>query len=391
MFNTTSDSYEKVADIEHKQIDGGWHQYTVRLRPGLNYSWERILASADYMADADLAPIRTVQVQSIWGAAEDLTKAYERSGSRFSKTEELTEEEGKLLSIGGISKTLGCAAMITWFNQIGGFGITAEHEISDSRIRRYAEAVAGNKLDKSAEQKGGADKKKNSGSESTRGISVHGIRKVTQRHTDAGENGMFPHGDSQEEAMEMADFFMGIRRYKQIYRYEIELDSAPLKWEDCLRAANNIMLLDVFLEHVTHGSGKLEVSTEKDVTQMVFQSKGYSLRRIPELKNESDFVAIRGSSMGLNVDIKVYFHNRKKLVTLYAPIADDKQIREYAATKLCRMFGMDISRTVDEETEAHGEDHDTGKAGLGNNTASPADFVIKNGVLEKYTARAAML
>ncbi len=40
--------------IVYKQIDGGWHQYTVSLRPGQNYSWKDILADADSIAATDL-------------------------------------------------------------------------------------------------------------------------------------------------------------------------------------------------------------------------------------------------------------------------------------------------------------------------------------------------
>ena len=33
-----SEKQSCAADIVYKQIDGGWHQYTVSLRPGQNYS-----------------------------------------------------------------------------------------------------------------------------------------------------------------------------------------------------------------------------------------------------------------------------------------------------------------------------------------------------------------
>ena len=85
-----SEKQSCAADIVYKQIDGGWHQYTVSLRPGQNYSWKDILADADSIAAADLSPIVNVQLMTAAGKAKELTAAYKNSGFRFSKTEELT-------------------------------------------------------------------------------------------------------------------------------------------------------------------------------------------------------------------------------------------------------------------------------------------------------------
>ena len=64
-----SEKQSCAADIVYKQIDGGWHQYTVSLRPGQNYSWKDILADADSIAAADLSPIVNVQLMTAAGKA----------------------------------------------------------------------------------------------------------------------------------------------------------------------------------------------------------------------------------------------------------------------------------------------------------------------------------
>ena len=373
-----------IARIEHEQT-GGWHQYTVILQPGLNYSWDAIIANADSMADADLAPIMNIQLQTAWGVSKDLIKAYKNSGYRFSETNELTEDEGNMLCIGGISDALGCPTMITWFNQIYAFGITTEKERSDEQIRRYAETIVAKRFGESAVQADAPDEEENSSAGSTDTIGSYRIKKVTQCRTEAGENGMFPQGDSEDDAMAMMDLLMGIRKYRCIYRYEIELDSAPLKWKDCLRAATNMMYLDMLPEHFTYGCGKLEAQPEKDITNSFFNIADCDLRLVPELKNESDFVAVRGSSLNLDVDIKVYFHNGKKLITLYAPIADKEQIQEYAETKLCRVLAVEISGKDTKKERAPASAADTGKAVPSKIPVSSDDFVIENGVLKKYT------
>ena len=373
-----------INKITHKRLIGGWHQYTVWLQHGLNYSWWEIIAGADSMADADLSPIMTAQLKTSRGVPMDLMAAYIKSGSRFSETKDLTWDAGNMLSIGGISDALGCPTMITWFNQGDVFGITTKGKLSSDQVRRYAETVVEKKLGKPDAPKSGGGEGKNSPAGSTHSTGSGGIRKVTSCRTDAGENGMFPLGDSEDEAMEMMDLAMGIRKYGRIYKYEIELDSAPLTWDDCLRVASN-MMMTMLLEHVTYGRGGPEAGREKDVTNILFDSPDYDLRLVPDLKNESDFVAIRGSSPKLNADIKIYFHNRRNLVTIYAPIADIAQIREYAETSLRQMLDIDVLHMAGEKPEKHSADPGPGKA-ESDKTASPAsDFVIENGVLTKYT------
>ena len=375
-----------INKITHKRLIGGWHQYTVWLQHGLNYSWWEIIAGADSMADADLSPIMTAQLKTSRGVPMDLMAAYIKSGSRFSETKDLTWDAGNMLSIGGISDALGCPTMITWFNQGDVFGITTKGKLSSDQVRRYAETVVEKKLGKPDAPKSGGGEGKNSPAGSTHSTGSGGIRKVTSCRTDAGENGMFPLGDSEDEAMEMMDLAMGIRKYGRIYKYEIELDSAPLTWDDCLRVASN-MMMTMLLEHVTYGRGGPEAGREKDVTNILFDSPDYDLRLVPDLKNESDFVAIRGSSPKLNADVKIYFHNHRNLVTIYAPIADIAQIREYAETSLRQMLDIDVLHMAGEKPEKHSADPGPGKA-ESDKTASPAsDFAIENGVLTKYTGK----
>ena len=130
-----------INKITHKRFIGGWHQYTVWLQHGLNYSWWEIIAGADSMADADLSPIMTAQLKTSRGVPMDLMAAYIKSGSRFSETKDLTWDAGNMLSIGGISDALGCPTIITWFNQGDVFGITTKEKLSSDQVRRYAETV----------------------------------------------------------------------------------------------------------------------------------------------------------------------------------------------------------------------------------------------------------
>ena len=152
-----SEKQSCAADIVYKQIDGGWHQYTVSLRPGQNYSWKDILADADSIAAADLSPIVNVQLMTAAGKAKELTAAYKNSGSRLSKTEELTAGEGKMFSIAGVSKSLDCPTIITWFNQLCVLGITTKELCGFGQIRRYVKTVARERFDEAAAQAHGFD------------------------------------------------------------------------------------------------------------------------------------------------------------------------------------------------------------------------------------------
>ena len=386
-----------VANVKHEPIDDVWHRYTIQLSYSFGYGWEDIIAGADRMAD-DLSPIQTVQLLTEWGAEKELLHAYQKSGFVFAEMEELSEE-GMMLCIAGISKTLDRPTMITWFNQINGFGITTMGECSDRDIRSYAEVIAGKRFTDAAAE----DKANTSRAEGSRAAGVRGIRQVTGCRTEAGDNGMFPRGDSQDEAMEMLDLIMGIRKYPRIYKYEIQLDSPPLTWDDVLRAADNLHLLDVaLLEHMTYGNGKPEEREEKDITDAFFKNTDIALRRIPGLDTEHDFLAVRGGSLRLNVDVKVYFHNGKNLVTVYAPVADDARIREYAETTLCQVFQAELRHRSDEnsktekpksdpaETEPRKEQEPKpapAKTEPDQTTDAPDDFRIQDGVLKGYRGK----
>lgn len=91
------------------------------------------------------------------GKAKELTAAYKNSGSRFSKTEELTAGEGKMFSIAGVSKSLDCPTIITWFNQLCVLGITTKELCGFGQIRRYVKTVAGERFDETASQAHGFD------------------------------------------------------------------------------------------------------------------------------------------------------------------------------------------------------------------------------------------
>lgn len=91
------------------------------------------------------------------GKAKELTAAYKNSGSRFSKTEELTAGEGKMFSIAGVSKSLDCPTIITWFNQLCVLGITTKELCGFGQIRRYVKTVARERFDEAAAQAHGFD------------------------------------------------------------------------------------------------------------------------------------------------------------------------------------------------------------------------------------------
>ena len=91
------------------------------------------------------------------GKAKELTAAYKNSGSRFSKTEELTAGEGKMFSIAGVSKSLVCPTIITWFNQLCVLGITTKELCGFGQIRRYVKTVTRERFDEAAAQAHGFD------------------------------------------------------------------------------------------------------------------------------------------------------------------------------------------------------------------------------------------
>lgn len=91
------------------------------------------------------------------GKAKELTAAYKNSGSLFPEIEELTAGEGKMFSIAGVSKSLDCPTIITWFNQLCVLGITTKELCGFGQIRRYVKTVAGERFDEAAVQAHGFD------------------------------------------------------------------------------------------------------------------------------------------------------------------------------------------------------------------------------------------
>lgn len=136
-FDYEIDDLSYIADVKHLS-NGPWHQYDVILA-ARGYGWETILDWADYMATADLAHISKVSKAILPGANEiDVLDEYNKYSS-FKKTPSL-QEEGGVLSVGGMSKAIGGPMQIVWVNQsqlLRFFTITNDEIL----IRRYAETM----------------------------------------------------------------------------------------------------------------------------------------------------------------------------------------------------------------------------------------------------------
>lgn len=115
-----------------------WRQYEVFLaaRP---YGWENMKFWADYMIQNDLGTVARLNVAAIAGAPEkNLIEEYRTHGS-VCAIPELQQERG-VLGVAGISKALGGAVEIVWFNQLRRFRLFAI-ETDDVKVRRYVETV----------------------------------------------------------------------------------------------------------------------------------------------------------------------------------------------------------------------------------------------------------
>ena len=73
------------------------------------------------------------------------------------KAKELTAGEGKMFSIAGVSKSLDCPTIITWFNQLCVLGITTKELCGFGQILRYASTVAWERFDETAAQAHSSD------------------------------------------------------------------------------------------------------------------------------------------------------------------------------------------------------------------------------------------
>lgn len=185
-----SEKQSYITGIEHKRIDGGWHQYTVFLHPDSCCSWGEILASVDFIAYTDLSPITCVQLQTAEGKSRSLTNFDKVFKQRFSEMQVLTSSEGNMLCIQGISKALGCVTMITWISRISAVWITTAQALSSDQILSYAKAVVNRRFEKSIAQQGGSGTGKNSPAESTGSIDDCGIVKTSDLAPDTDETNL---------------------------------------------------------------------------------------------------------------------------------------------------------------------------------------------------------
>ena len=115
-----TEAEEMIDDIsfikELKHIRGVWQQYDVLLA-ARGYGWEYMVDWAAYMEKEDLDNISTVTVAEIANMpAKELIDEYRKTDGGLKDFDLLSHERG-VLSIGGISRTLGCPVKIVWFNQ----------------------------------------------------------------------------------------------------------------------------------------------------------------------------------------------------------------------------------------------------------------------------------
>ena len=131
------DDMSYIAEIKHSMC-GAWHQYDVSLA-ARGYGWGAMLDWADYMVSADLDHISKASKSMIVGAPEEnILDEYIKIGSF--KEMPLLQEEAGILSVGGMSKTVGGPVQIVWINQtrfLRFFTITDNEDL----MRRYVETV----------------------------------------------------------------------------------------------------------------------------------------------------------------------------------------------------------------------------------------------------------
>lgn len=118
--------------------DGVWHQYDVLLDAS-GYGWDMMKDWADYMATADLEQISEVAAGTIHAEKQNVTESYTASGGKCRETPELDTEQG-MLSIAGLSKTLGAPVKIVWINQTRTLRFFTIKE-DDLRMRKYVETM----------------------------------------------------------------------------------------------------------------------------------------------------------------------------------------------------------------------------------------------------------
>ena len=133
------DNATLIRDWNHFS-QGAWHQYDVLLA-ARGYGWDAMLDWADYMAAADLSQISQVITSAPDAPDRDVTSSYLAHGGSCRTTPEL-QTENSILSVAGMSRTLGGAPMkIVWYNQTRVLRLFTTVG-DESLILRYVETVA---------------------------------------------------------------------------------------------------------------------------------------------------------------------------------------------------------------------------------------------------------
>ena len=109
---------EELDDISyiegiHVEADSSLFYYDVLLSGG--YGWEYIKSSLDYMLSNDILTVSSISVGD-FSTTKDITNSVISNGKQSCKTPELNVENGNL-SLVGVSRCLGQAIRIIWFNQ----------------------------------------------------------------------------------------------------------------------------------------------------------------------------------------------------------------------------------------------------------------------------------
>ena len=136
-FKYEIDDMSYIAEMEHTKC-GAWERYDFEIA-ARGYGWDDMIDWADYMTSADLDNISKVSKNLIPGANdEDILDEFLKY-KNFKEMPSLKMESG-VLSIGGISKSIGVPVMIVWTNQTQFLRILTVID-NDEILRRYTETV----------------------------------------------------------------------------------------------------------------------------------------------------------------------------------------------------------------------------------------------------------
>lgn len=131
------DDITYIRAISHV-CSGPWNQYDILLA-SKGYGWEYMINWADYMATADLENISQVTTGNLASEEIEITKAYKSNNNKCLSLPELETENG-VLSIAGISKTLGAPMKIVWINQTNTLRLFTIID-DETLIRKYVETL----------------------------------------------------------------------------------------------------------------------------------------------------------------------------------------------------------------------------------------------------------